>query len=182
MSLEKHIYPCIWGSRNLCAFLSAAKSIPHLCSCGIRVAIYETACCRHNVPDYYRMTSGFYVSSEMVIQIFNFFIWDKNFKCFRWNKRNVLVTTLVGFVELFIFLHFVSTFPCENWEKRALFSWLHVRKKNWSLIFSDNRKMPTHGSTTPLGNSASLVSDWTIGPLGWDFLVSTEHQWWILFT
>ena len=76
------------------------------------IAIYETARCRHNVPDYYRMTSGFCVcgvSSEMVIQIFNFFIWDKNFKCLRWNKRNVLVTTLVGFVELFIFCHFVRT-------------------------------------------------------------------------
>ena len=34
-----------------------------------------------------------------------------------WNKRNSLVTKLVGFVEIFIFCHFVSAFPCEKWEK-----------------------------------------------------------------
>ena len=67
---------------------------------------------------------------------------------------------------------------CRIWTSR-----LGVKKKR-SLVFSVDRKIPTLGSTVPVGNSASLGKSrflqerWT---LGWDFPVSTEHQWWILF-
>ena len=50
-----------------------------------------------------------------------------------------------------------------------------------SLIFSDDRKMPTLGSTTPVENSATFVSHWNIRTSSWNFLVPTEHQRWILF-
>ena len=40
-----------------------------------------------------------------------------------------MVTKWIGFVEIFIFRHFVSAFPCEQQEKRELFSWNHVRKR-----------------------------------------------------
>ena len=53
-------------------------------------------------------------------------------------------------------------------------------KKNRSLVFSGDRKIPTRGPTVPVGNSASLVSHWNGGPSGWDFSVPTEHppfQW-----
>ena len=54
---------------------------------------------------------------------------------------------------------------------------MSYKKKNPSLIFTDDMKMPTLGSTAPVGNSASLVSLLN----GWAFPVPNEHQWWILF-
>ena len=48
-------------------------------------------------------------------------------------------------------------------------------------MFGVDRKIPTLMSTVPEGNSASLVSYWNGGPSDWDFPVSTEHRWWILF-
>ena len=48
-------------------------------------------------------------------------------------------------------------------------------------MFSVNRKIPTLGSTAPVGNSASLLSHWNGGSSGWDIPVPTEYQWWILF-
>ena len=50
-------------------------------------------------------------------------------------------------------------------------------KKNRPLMFRVDRKIPTHGSTVPVGNKAS----WDGGLSGWDFLVSIEHEWWIVF-
>ena len=44
-------------------------------------------------------------------------------------------------------------------------------------MFRVDRKIPTHGSTVPVGNKAS----WDGGLSGWDFLVSIEHEWWIVF-
>ena len=47
-------------------------------------------------------------------------------------------------------------------------------KKNQSLIFRDDRKMPTLGSTAPDGNSASLIPHWSIGHPGWNFSVPID--------
>ena len=42
-------------------------------------------------------------------------------------------------------------------------------------------KIPTQGSTVPVGNEACRVSHWNGGPEGWDFPIDTEHQWSIFF-
>ena len=39
-------------------------------------------------------------------------------------------------------------------------------KKNWSLMFSVERKISTLDSTVPVGNLVSLVSHWNGGPSG----------------
>ena len=60
--LFSHI-PMHMGSRNPCDFMQSADSIPYRCHYGISIARYGTAltrCWRHDVPNYYRMTSGFY--------------------------------------------------------------------------------------------------------------------------
>ena len=82
-----------------------------------------------------------------------------------WNKRNMVVTKLVGF----IFRHFGPAFPCGKREKRALFSWWHLRKRYPSLIFSDDSKMPTLGSTGSSGNLGKCCFQLDVGPSGWDF-------------
>ena len=43
------------------------------------------------------------------------------------------------------------------------------KKKNRSWVFSGERKIPTLGSTVPVGNSASLVSHWNGWTLGLGF-------------
>ena len=43
------------------------------------------------------------------------------------------------------------------------------------------QKNPNSRVRRSVGNSASLVSHLNGWPSGWDFSVSTEHQWWILF-
>ena len=60
--------------------------------------------------------------------------------CLSWNKWNILVAKLVGFVEICIFRHFVPAFPCEQQEKRALFSWWHVRQRidHWFSVTTGN--------------------------------------------
>ena len=49
-------------------------------------------------------------------------------------------------------------------------------KENPTLVFSGERKIPTRGSTVPVGNEACPVSYWNGGPEGWDFPFRTEHQ------
>ena len=76
------------------------------------------------------------------------------------------LTLLKYFVSLIYLCHFhVQT------EESHLYNYseLVCEKKNRSLMFSVDRKIPTLGS------------HWNGGLSGWDFPVRTEHQWWILF-
>ena len=71
---------------------------------------------------------------------------------------------------------------------RRVKNWKYTRKNSWTKIniihhyqmFSGDRKIPTRGSTVPVGNEACRVSHWNGGPEGWDFPVNTEHKWSIL--
>ena len=98
------------------------------------------------------------------------------------NKRNILVLKLCP-CWMFCFAHLPLTLPYSNREKDVFVKQFGMvcEKKNRSLVFSVNRKIPTLRSTVLVGNSTSLVSHWNGGPSGWDFPVPTEHQWWILF-
>ena len=58
--------------------------------------------------------------------------------------------------------HFVVAFPCEK-QKDTVFLMV-CEKKTLSMIFSSDRKMPTLGYISPVGNSASLISNWNVGP------------------
>ena len=86
-----------------------------------------------------------------------------------------LQNKLVLLLFFFIFRHFVPAFPFEKREKRALFFY-GMREKESIIVFNDNKKMQTLGSTAPVGNSASFVSHWNAGSASWDFLVPTEHS------
>ena len=118
------------------------KSIPYRCPCGISVAVYgraHTRRWRHDVlnQNYHRMTAGFHICVERRFKFSNacnLYLWTKtntSMHCLSWNKRNILITKLVGFVELFIFRHFVPTIPCGKWEKRALFLWQSIVDFRW---------------------------------------------------
>ena len=126
------------GSRNPCAFLSAAKSIPYQYWCGISIAIYETAHMRrssHDVPNYYQMMLGglrFWSADWNFISLVTSILVHKNIKCenpLSSLKYNILVAKLVGFVEIFIFCHFVWAFSLSNERRGHCVFWWHVRKR-----------------------------------------------------
>ena len=120
--------------KSLC-FLSAAKSIPYQYWCGISIAIYETGYMRrssHDVSNYYQMMSGglrLWNADWNFITLVTSILVHKNFKCenpLPSLKYDILVAKLVGFVEIFIFCHFVWAFP---FEQRENFFWWDVRKR-----------------------------------------------------
>ena len=97
-----------------------------------------------------------------------------------WN----FATKIVWLCRNFSFRSFASDTPCSNQRKANLknIRWWHARKKigHWSSVSTG--KIPTLVSTYRSSrNSTSLVSYWNGGPSGWDFPVSTVHQWSILF-
>ena len=121
---------------------------------------------------------------ETALQIFKhlwlLYLWTKtssvSIHCLSWNKKNILAQNkFVLLIFFFYFLPFCSCiFMCKTREEIIVFL-MACEKKDGSLIFNDNRIMPTSGSTVPVGNY------WKGWPSGWDFPVPTEHQWWILF-
>ena len=138
--------------KSLC-FLVSGKSIPYRWPCGISFAIYIVRDSSHATLLYTRqLTRDVHVTRFQIIIGWrrvssSVRLWnaDSNFQtlvtillvhknimceypCLSWNKRNILVTKLVGFVEIYIFRHFVPAFPCEQREKRALLS--ACEKKN----------------------------------------------------
>ena len=98
------------------------------------------------------------------------------------NKRNNLLPKLFDFAEIFRFarlpliLHIQITEKpilkifCEGmWEKESITD-VQCRQ--------ENPNPQVHCSSGELGKPRFLLERWTSV---WDFPVSTEHQWWILF-
>ena len=160
------------GSRHLCAFLPVAKSIPYQW-------LWDKHCCIQD-SSHVTLTSwhskllilddvGFLCLQHYVViwwfkfsNAYYFFICEQkhcvSMHCHSWNKRNILVTEFVGFVEIFIFLPFL--FPYFHVRTKEGTFLMACEKKNQSLIFSDDSKTPALGSTAPQGNSASLIFHW----------------------
>ena len=61
-------------------------------------------------------------------------------------------------------------------EDRGWFLSRACEKKNPSLIFNDDRKIPTRWSNVPVGNKACRVSHWSGGPEGWHFGTSWRQR------
>ena len=97
-----------------------------------------------------------------------------------WTRGTICYQNCFDFAESFRFARLPLILHVQVREKPK-YSVISCEKKNWSLMFSVVRKIPILGFTIPVGNSASLVTNWDGGTWGWSFSVSTEHQWWILF-
>ena len=92
----------------------------------------------------------------------NFFICAQ-----KWSNMSMhCVTIMVGFVEIYIFCHFVPAFQCKKWEEWALFSWWHVEKNPKTITDfrwqKENANPRVHHSSGKLGKPYFPLERWTL--------------------
>ena len=92
----------------------------------------------------------------------------------RLKHRSSLLPKLFDFAEIFRFARLPLIRHAQMRGKLILKIFgVDMWEKDWKIL--------TLGSTVPVENEACRVSYWNGEPSGWDFPVSTEHQWWTLF-
>ena len=163
---------------------STSLPIPHRCLCGINVAIYS-------IPNY-RIRSVFYLrdvglcnsDSKFQTSIAPLLLNELaivGMRFLSWNKRNILVPKLFDVVDFFIssYTSDSSSYTSDSFmfkQRGKVFGDVVWEKE--SIIDVQCRQENPNSQIHRSSGKRGKLERWTFG---WDFPVSIEYEWWILF-